>query len=100
MVVRAFPVLYACAGCPEFGYLAGEVAAILDRGGLAEMVSLAGAGIEPKARFPIVALDGCDKACAQRWLESQGVRAERNYILTSYDPRSVQRAAHHIAADL
>ena len=82
VVVRPLPVLYACQGCVEFGQAARELGALLDRVGLAELVWL-GAGREPKPkqRYPILALDGCDKACARAWLERHGVAPDGNYVL-------------------
>ena len=36
VIVKALPVLYACAGCPEYGFAAPRVAQALDELGLAE----------------------------------------------------------------
>lgn len=101
VVLKPLPVLYACQGCPEFGQVARDVGALLDAAGLAETVWLgASEHLRPKSRFPIFALDGCDKACAQRWLERHGIAADRTYILAEYAPGAAQRAARHIAAEL
>jgi len=101
VVVKPLPVLYACQGCPEFGQIAREVGALLDRGGVAEMVWLgASPDLKPMRRFPIFALDGCDKACALRWLEAHGTAAERSYVLADRSPGAAQRAAQRIAAEL
>lgn len=81
-VVKPLPVLYACQGCPEFGQLARDVGALLDRAGVAEMVWLgSGRDLRPTQRYPVLALDGCGKACALRWLERRGIAAERSYVL-------------------
>ena len=101
VVLRPLPVLYACQGCAEFGQLAREVGALLDRGGAVEMVWLgAGPELKPKPRFPIYALDGCAKACALRWLEGHGIAAQRSYVLADRSPGAAQRAAQRIAAEL
>jgi uncharacterized metal-binding protein len=101
VVVRARPVLYACQGCPEFGNRAHEVGAALDRKGVAEMVWL-GASLDLKraSRFPIVALDGCGKGCALRWLERHGIAADRSYVLEDSAPGWCARAVARISADL
>jgi uncharacterized metal-binding protein len=94
-------VLYACQGCPEFGQRARDAAALLDAAGVAEAIWLgASRDLKPKSRFPILALDGCDKACALRWLERHGIAAERSYVLEERAPGSADRAAARIAAEL
>lgn len=82
IVLKPLPVLYACQGCPEFGQRARDFAAGLDAKGEAEMVWL-GANPEPAPtqRYPVYAVDGCDKACAVRWLASHGMTPERTFIL-------------------
>ena len=83
--VKPLPVLYACQGCPRFGHTAREVAALIERAGLAETLWLGTPGLAPKARFPIIALDGCADGCALRWLAQRSVRADRHYILETAD---------------
>jgi uncharacterized metal-binding protein len=101
VVLRPLPVLYACQGCAEFGDLAREVGALLDRGGVAQLVWLGAApNATPARRYPILALDGCDKACALRWLGERGIAADRSYVLADRSPGSAQRAAQQIAAEL
>jgi uncharacterized metal-binding protein len=42
------------------------------------------AGSEParaRARFPVYAIEGCEKACATAWLASLGVRPRKSFIL-------------------
>src|SRR5688572_12613511 len=78
--LRPMPVLFACRGC-ERDAAAREVARALDRRGLGEAY-LAGAEAErARARFPVYAIEGCDKACASAWLAGIGVRARRCFIL-------------------
>jgi len=51
-----------------------------------------------RARFPIYAIEGCDKACASAWLAGIGVRPLRRFIL---DPaRKTADEAERIAACL
>lgn len=100
VVLRALPVLYACQGCPEFGETAREVGVILDRQRVAEMVWLGAPDLKRKSRFPSVALDGCSKACARRWLEGQGIAPDCSYVLEERTAGSAERAARRIAADL
>lgn len=95
--VRPLPVLYACQGCEAHGHTAREVAALVERAGLAETAWLGTPGLEPKARFPIIALDGCGEHCALRWLALHGVRADDHYVLESAD---AHRGFQAIAANL
>jgi len=101
VVLRPLPVLYACQGCPEFGQTARDVGALLDRAGVAQLVWLGAApDATPARRYPILALDGCDKACALRWLGQRGITADRSHVLADRGPEAAQRAAQQIAAEL
>lgn len=81
-VVRLFPVVYACQGCPDHGQRARDAAAALERRGRAQTVWLGGnPGPIPRSRFPIVAIDGCEERCALRWLAERGVVADRSCIV-------------------
>lgn len=110
VVLKPFPVLYACQGCTEFGQVARDVGALLDRRGLAEMVWLGRPDLKPNARFPIFALDGCAKACARRWLVQLGVTPQRHFVLTElgvakregrdFDAAQAEDIAQRLAADL
>ncbi len=90
-MVRPLPVLYACQGCAAFGQAARDFAAALDRAGLAEAAWLGTPGLEPKARFPIFAIDACAEGCARRWLGRHGIRPERHCILST--PGEAERLA-------
>jgi len=81
-IVRPLPVLYACQGCAQFGQLARDVGAFFEQAGALEMVWL-GARRKPERpqRYPILALDGCEKGCAARWLGERGVVPEGVYVL-------------------
>jgi uncharacterized metal-binding protein len=100
VVVRPLPVIYACQGCPEFGETARDVGARLDWDGVAEMVWLGAPDLRRKSRFPAVALDGCEKACAARWLERHGIPAERSYVVEGRGSGVVESAVRRITADL
>ena len=83
------PVLFACAGCPEFGNAAAEFALRLDRRGHAE-AALLGSAADPaqlaskaRSRFPVHVVDGCAKGCARRWLRAQGAKVQRHVILAT-----------------
>lgn len=81
-IVSPLPVLYVCQGCPEFGQRARDAGAALERDGYAEMVWLGAArDRQPTQRYPILALDGCDKGCAARWLRERGIVPEGVYVL-------------------
>lgn len=95
--VRALPVVYACQGCEAHGQRARDVAALIEKAGLAETAWLGTPRLEPKARFPLMALDGCADGCARRWLAGRGMPPDRHYVLDSTDAR---RAFEAIAAEL
>ena len=102
IVVRPFPVLYACSGCAQFGYSAPRVAQRLDERGLVESVWL---GAAPQSgavtgRFPIFALDACEKRCARAWVEANGARVEQCFVLTPLERLDDEGAARRIAAAL
>ena len=99
-IARPLPVIYACQGCPEFGETAREVGALLDWHGVAEMVWLGAPDLRRRSRYPAAALDGCDKACALRWLERHAIPAERSYVIEGRGPDVVERAVRRITDDL
>jgi uncharacterized metal-binding protein len=81
-IVSPLPVLYSCQGCPQFGQLARDVGAFFEQAGALEMVWLGdGRKLEATQRYPVLALDGCKKACAVRWLEERGIVPESAYVL-------------------
>ena len=93
MRVRLRPVLFACVGCPQHGYLAPQSAALLDARNLAELTPLSPLGVEKaKARFPIHTLEGCDRACAREWLRCRGVPVQRCDILRDFHANAWQLA--------
>jgi uncharacterized metal-binding protein len=79
--VRALPVLYACQGCEAHGQAARELAERLDRAGSVEAAWIGTPGLQPKSRYPTIALDACAEGCALRWLERSGVRVDQHYVL-------------------
>lgn len=87
---RSLPVMFSCAGCAEYGNMACDVAAVLERRGLVEAAWLgAPASEEPRhinrarTRSPLYAIDGCAKRCSLKWLSSQGAKAKRHIILAA-----------------
>lgn len=82
MVLKPLPVLYACQGCPEFGQSARDAGLMLDGAGRAQTVWLGVARPSLLSeRYPIFALEGCGKRCAQSWLERHGVVPDRTYLV-------------------
>jgi uncharacterized metal-binding protein len=78
------PVAFACRGC-EREESAQRIAAQLDRRGLLE-ASIAGENaVKARCRYPVYAIEGCEKACASQWLASLGVRRYRTVILRPGD---------------
>jgi uncharacterized metal-binding protein len=98
VVLRPLPVIFACAGCPEFGYSAPRAAQALERRGQAEMAWLGAPGPKPLARFPCYSLDACERRCAQRWLEERGVQVQLAFVLDPLERLEPERAAARIAA--
>lgn len=85
---RVMPVLVACQGCPEFGQVARDAAARLDerRQGESHWLGAAPARLAQlvttvRSRYPVYAVEGCDKRCAETWLAGQGVRPQRRIIV-------------------
>lgn len=100
--LKPLPLLYPCDGCARIDQIARDVAALLDRRGVAEMawVCAANPDSEPKAWTPILALDGCAEGCARGWLAEHGVVPERHYVLAEHGEGAAERAADAIAAQL
>lgn len=100
MKLRPLPVLYPCAGCPQWGDGAREAARLLERRGAAEMSGLNPIGLaKARSRYPVVTIDACGAACAQGWLERQGVPVHFSYLLTERERDDAALAAERIAAD-
>jgi len=105
VVLKARPVLYACAGCLSYGQVARDVARFLDRRGLAEASCVDAACedafvvLKAKSRFPVFALDGCAKACARHWLTRHGVPPQRYFVLAQADAGASEQIAERIAAN-
>ena len=88
------PVVYSCSGCSSAAQLANHVAVRLDRSGAAEMSCIAGVGGDgpslvklAKAGRPIIALDGCQLACARHCLERHGITPDQHQELQIYGVR-------------
>ena len=86
MTLEPLPVLYACQGCPEYGQAARDAGAQMDEAGSVELVWLGSPQAAVTERYPVFAIDGCDKGCALRWLEARGVRPERTYVVSGGPP--------------
>ena len=98
-VVKLRPVLFACAGCPEHGYLAGQAANELDRRNLAERAPLSSQGLaKARSRFPIYTLEGCERACARQWLGAHGVGVQRCDTTTDFNSSKAAQLALDVAA--
>ena len=74
-------LVFACAGASNVGQTTNEAAKQLEIDGVARYFCLAGIGgkisgmIEStKAAGRIIALDGCNVACAQKTLENEGLK--------------------------
>ena len=74
-------LVFACAGASNVGQTTNEAAKQLEMGGVGRYFCLAGIGgkisgmIEStKAAGKIIALDGCNVACAQKTLENEGLK--------------------------
>jgi uncharacterized metal-binding protein len=78
--LRAIPVLYACRGC-ERDQPARAVARLLDQRGLGEAYLSGAEADRARARFPVYAIEGCEKACASGWLAAIGVRPLQCFFL-------------------
>jgi uncharacterized metal-binding protein len=99
VTLRPLPVLYPCAGCPQWGDGARDAARLLDRRGVAEMSGLNDIGlVKARARYPIVAIDACSTGCARTWLERHGARPDRAYVLHDAEIHDAERAAARIQA--
>jgi uncharacterized metal-binding protein len=90
-------VLYACAGCSEYGYAAPRVARALDERGLAEAHWLGDAPERVSERYPLLALDGCPKRCAREWVHAQGAAVQCALLLSPHERDDLQAAAERIA---
>jgi len=113
----ALPLVYSCSGCSSAAQLANAVALRLDRSGVAEMSCIAGVGggVKPLVRLarsgrPILAIDGCQLACARACLAQQGVTPDHHLLLnehgirkkrhTDFDPADVDMLATQAASFL
>jgi uncharacterized metal-binding protein len=82
--VRVMPVLVACRGCAEDA-AANRAALELDRRGLGEAQRAGSQPDKARSRYPVYAVEGCEKACAKRWLATEGVEPVASFVL---DPRA------------
>ncbi len=80
VVLRPIPVVFACRGC-GLDTAARQAAAELDRRGEGEASLMGRDAAKARSRFPIHAIEGCDKRCATQWLSSIGVRPQHVHVL-------------------
>jgi uncharacterized metal-binding protein len=99
-VVWPMPVLYACAGCAEFGYAAPRVARALDERGLVEAIWLGRARLRVTGRYPILSLDACEKRCAREWVCERGGTVALALVLDPLERDAPEVAIARIAARL
>jgi uncharacterized metal-binding protein len=83
-------IILPCSGGSNFGQIANQVALSLDILGLGRLYCLAGIGghiagmVESaKSAERIVAIDGCDTACARKTIEHAGLNGKENLITHS-----------------
>lgn len=99
-VATPLPVLYACHGCPEFGYAAPRVAQGLDAAGLAQAIWLGSAQTGVSGRYPVFTLDACDKGCARQWARERCGSVERAFELQPLERDAPDKAIARIADEL
>ena len=105
-LLKPFPVLIACEGCPAAGQAAREVVRALDRRGLGEAAWLGAPGdrvslqTKARARFPVYCVDACQQACARSWLAVLGAPAQRCFVLEEEERSNIEQATDRIAADI
>jgi uncharacterized metal-binding protein len=99
-LVRPLPVLYACAGCREFGNAAPRVAQALDERGVAQAIWLGTAPPQVSGRYPIFTLDACDKGCALEWVYQRGRSVQRALALQPIERDAPELATARILDDL
>ena len=82
-------LVVACAGCPEYGNTAGEIAGAIAGDGFAEALDLSAmeAGSDralQRARRSsgIIVVDGCSKACARIVMEKNMGSLPHAFVLT------------------
>jgi len=95
--LRPRPVLFACRGCERDAF-AREVAKALDRRGFGEAYVSGVEAARARARFPVYAIEGCDKACTKAWLAGLGVTPQRSFVLDAKNAPEAE--AQRIAAGL
>lgn len=99
-VATPLPVLYACQGCPEFGYAAPRVAQALDNSGLAQAIWLGSAQAGVSGRYPVFTLDACEKGCARQWARERCGSVERAFMLEPQERDDPNKASARIAAEV
>jgi uncharacterized metal-binding protein len=77
-------LVYSCSGASNVAQLANHIAVRLDRSAIMQMSCIAGVGGDVRSLVrtatsgrPVVAIDGCPLACAERTLAAKGVTPAR-----------------------
>ncbi len=85
------PIIYPCHGCALASQLAESLATRLSARGLCEVGSLRGSSQDRifllaahRAGRPIVALDACALRCVGNLIKREGIRPEREIVLTEF----------------
>lgn len=88
---RRLPIVYSCSGCSNVAQMANYLALCLDRGGHAEMSSIAGVGGDvaslvqlARSGRAVVALDGCSQHCVGHCLARHAVSPKHHVTLTRF----------------
>lgn len=91
MATNEKPLVYSCSGCSNLAQTANHLAVTLNEEQKAEMSCIAGVGgnvpslvKKAKSGRKIIAIDGCQLACAKACLANHGVVPEQHLVLTEY----------------
>ncbi|TMM46854.1 putative zinc-binding protein [Colwellia ponticola] len=84
--IQGKPIVYSCSGCSNLAQMAHNISLTLDSDGIAQMSCVAGviANIEPiialaRSGRPIIALDGCQLACAKTCLDKSDIKIDHYF---------------------
>ncbi|NPV49348.1 MAG: zinc-binding protein [Armatimonadetes bacterium] len=96
-------LIFACSGGSNVGQLTNEAAKKLDQGGVGKFYCLAGIGgdiagmmVNAEGADRIIALDGCDVACARKTLERANLPISCYVVVTD---EGVEKGHHFAISD-
>lgn len=98
IVLRPLPLVYACAGCAEFGFAAPRVGQRLEQLGRAQMAWLGARHPPLTSRWPVYSLDACERGCARAWLAERRIAVQGALVLSPLERLDPEGAADRIAA--